>query len=395
MPGELLSVYRDHGVVPKSSRTDNFNRASEDLTKYQFVSPGDLVVNKMKAWQGSVAISDYQGIVSPAYYVYRRVGDVDSRYIHYLLRSPQYVAHMGAISSGIRPNQWDLDPEQFRKMPLALPSVEEQAAVATYLDRETAQIDAFIAKNEELVALLEERERGQIGDAVTRGLGSTTDFRAIGSGWLDRMPSTWDFVAIKVVASVALGKMLQVAPRTDADRELDYLRAANVQPGGVLDLSNVKRMCFSPAEARSLDLRRGDVVVVEGGVGGYGRAAYVPESIAGMGFQNSIVRLRPRSGLDGRFLAYALRHLRDRGYIEMVASVASMPHFTAEKVAETCIPVPPMAEQVAIADHLDRSEATLRHAVRVARRSVELAKERRSALISAAVTGKIDGGEVA
>src|SRR5690625_1532357 len=89
---ELLSVYRDYGVIPKSSREDNFNRPSEDLSNYQLVCKKDLVINKMKAWQGSVAISDYEGIVSPAYFVYEPLRGTTSKYNHYLLRSGRYIA---------------------------------------------------------------------------------------------------------------------------------------------------------------------------------------------------------------------------------------------------------------------------------------------------------------
>lgn len=101
---QLLSIYRDHGVIPKDSRSDNFNKASDDLSKYQVVQRGDLVINKMKAWQGSVAISDLDGIISPAYFVYRPIRDLNLRYAHYLLRSELYFQYYASISTGVRPN---------------------------------------------------------------------------------------------------------------------------------------------------------------------------------------------------------------------------------------------------------------------------------------------------
>lgn len=111
---ELLSVYRDHGVVPTASRDDNNNKPSDDLTAYQLVEPDNLVMNKMKAWQGSIAISEHEGIVSPAYFVYEpnaRMFDLAiPKYIHYLLRHPIYIAQYLRQSKGIRVNQWDLDP---------------------------------------------------------------------------------------------------------------------------------------------------------------------------------------------------------------------------------------------------------------------------------------------
>ena len=115
---ELLSVYRDYGVIPTSSRDDNNNNPSEDLSPYQLVKKNDLVMNKMKAWQGSIAVSEYEGIVSPAYFVYQPNGNLfelaHPRYVHYLLRNPIYISQYLSRSKGIRVNQWDLDPDQFK-----------------------------------------------------------------------------------------------------------------------------------------------------------------------------------------------------------------------------------------------------------------------------------------
>ena len=154
---ELLSVYRDHGVIPKSSRDDNFNRPSEDLSSYQLVQPSDLVINKMKAWQGSIAISGHCGIVSPAYHVYVGSHDNTHRYLHHLFRSVPYISAYQQMSKGIRPNQWDLEPEPFSRIEVLLPSLAEQRAIAGFLDRETAKIDSLVAKKERLIELLQEK----------------------------------------------------------------------------------------------------------------------------------------------------------------------------------------------------------------------------------------------
>lgn len=170
---ELLSIYRDHGVVPKSSRTDNFNKPSDDLTKYQVVKPGDLVVNKMKAWQGSVAISEYGGIISPAYFIYEPVIDIYPRYVHYLLRSDFYTKYYLSISSGVRPNQWDLDPAMFGRILLLVPSKSEQITIANKLDNELAEIDGLIADQQRLNRLVKERYYSELEYEL---IGKATEF---------------------------------------------------------------------------------------------------------------------------------------------------------------------------------------------------------------------------
>ena len=149
-------------------------------------------------------------------------------------------------------------------------------------------------------------------------------------------------------------------------------------------------MRFTPAERACLDIKAGDVLIVEGGQGGYGRAAYVSADLPGTGFQNSIVRFRPAPTTDGRYVAYALQLLRHSGYIKTVASVTSMPHFTAEKVAIAPVPRVTLERQREVADALDLRWAEIDEAIDDIDAAISLAKERRAALITAAVTGQID-----
>lgn len=167
---ELLSVYRDYGVIPTSSRDDNNNKPSEDLTPYQLVEPNDLVMNKMKAWQGSIAISEYEGIVSPAYFVYQPLPKLFDlafpKYIHYLLRHPIYIAQYLRQSKGIRVNQWDLDPDAFQRIELLLPEKNEQTKILQFLDHETAKIDTLIEKQQQLIQLLKEKRLALVHEAT-------------------------------------------------------------------------------------------------------------------------------------------------------------------------------------------------------------------------------------
>ena len=163
---ELLSVYRDHGVVPTASRDDNFNKPSLDLSGYQLVRKGALVTNKMKAWQGSIAISRHRGIVSPAYYVYEPLSREHDQYLHYLLRSQPFVALYQRISKGVRVNQWDLEHEALRIVPIPLPDLPTQKAIADFLDRETARIDQLIEKKKRMVEVLGEREENNVVETI-------------------------------------------------------------------------------------------------------------------------------------------------------------------------------------------------------------------------------------
>ncbi len=151
---ELLSVYRAFGVIRKSDRDDNHNVESEDLSSYKFVKKGDLVLNKMKTWQGSLGVSKFEGIVSPAYFVCELSPNVHGPYIHFLLRSEPYIAMYAAASKGIRVGQWDLPYEEFRDIPVLLPPIEEQRRIADYLEHETSKVAQIIEYKEKLLIAL-------------------------------------------------------------------------------------------------------------------------------------------------------------------------------------------------------------------------------------------------
>lgn len=194
------------------------------------------------------------------------------------------------------------------------------------------------------------------------------------------LPAGWKTGQVKNAATVTLGKMLQ-SKDSGGDVRAPYMRAANVQPDGVLALDDVNEMWFSPAELEQLSIRSDDVVVVEGGQGGFGRAAYADTDLPGWGFQNSINRLRPTRNCDGRFIAFYLIALRASGFIRAYSNVVSMPHLTAEKLARIPMPLPPLQEQRAIANYLDRETARIDTLVEEQQRLIKMLRERRHAVV--------------
>ena len=163
----VLSVYRDYGVIPKDSRDDNHNVTSEDTSKYKYVKKGQLVINKMKAWQGSLAVSDYDGIVSPAYFIYDFIDEeYNHKYFHYLVRSC-YKEEFKRISGGIREGQWDLSPEGFSNTLVLLPSIEEQNEILDYILQKEIEIDAIIADKKRQRGILTEYKKSLIYEYVT------------------------------------------------------------------------------------------------------------------------------------------------------------------------------------------------------------------------------------
>ena len=189
----VLSLYRDYGIVPKDSRDDNHNVTSLDTSGYKVVDIGDFVINKMKAWQGSMAISSYKGRVSPAYHVCEITDDkVYRNYFHYLLRSDLYITEYTRLSKGMRIGQWDLDFHDFKNLPFLIPPISEQQRIAEFLDRKCAEIDSIIAKTKATIEQYKALKQSVITQAVTKGIRPDRPMKDSGIEWIGEIPQEWE-----------------------------------------------------------------------------------------------------------------------------------------------------------------------------------------------------------
>lgn len=362
---ELLSVYREYGVIRKEDRDDNHNRAGDDLASYQLVEPGDLVLNKMKTWQGSLGISGYRGIVSPAYFVYKSRNSESSEFLHYALRSRYYVTQYASFSKGVRPSQWDLQPEYLSMMRVLLPPLSTQQSIVKYLAQEIGEIDAMLAMLDDLDESLNLRRASVVEwETIARSRGVTR---------------------LKFCADISLGKTFQGVRKSDHETLVNYVRAASIQPHG-LELDD-QRMWMTREEQRKYDLKKGDVLVVEGGAG-FGRSVHLAQDMPGWGFQNHVIRARPDQHHDGRFLNYCVKGHYSSGLIGLLADGATIPGLSSDKAKNLPIPDMSLEEQQRIADHLDEVTGRIDAMLATIDELKALLVERRAALITDVVTGR-------
>lgn len=165
---QLLSVVREQGVIirNKESKDENHNYIPEDLSGYKFVDKGDFVINKMKAWQGSYAVSEFRGIVSPAYFTCH-LENINKKFFRIAIRSSAYIAFFAQYSKGIRVGQWDLSPLALKEIPFFLPPLSEQEEIVAYLDEKTAKIDLLIDKELQQIDHIKDLKQTLIADVVT------------------------------------------------------------------------------------------------------------------------------------------------------------------------------------------------------------------------------------
>ena len=385
---ELLSVYRDHGVVPKASRDDNNNKASEDLAAYQLVEPGDLVLNKMKAWQGSVAVSAHRGIVSPAYFVYKSLHTEDSRYLHYLMRSARYITGYLSLSKGIRVNQWDLEPEYHSRMPVLLPPRAEQEAISAFLDRETAKIDSLIVEQEKLIALLAEKRQAAISHAVTKGLDPKVPMKDSGIAWLGHIPAHWEMKRVKDCGCEVVDCKNRT-PEPHDDGDYFVVRTSCVKDGRFDPepgyKTNEANFIEWTAKGRP---QAGDVLFTREAP--TGEACLAPEGLDFCLGQRMMYIRPPKHVLLSEFLLFSIYGGLARERISEKSKGSTVGHLRVGEVGELPLLLPPLDEQRALVDFVGTELSRLESLAAEAERAIALMKERRGALITAAVTGQVD-----
>lgn len=385
---ELLSVYRDYGVIPKSSRDDNNNKPSEDLSPYQLVQHNDLVMNKMKAWQGSIAISECEGIVSPAYFVYQPNKILfelaHPRYVHYLLRNPIYVTQYLSRSKGIRVNQWDLDPDEFRKIELLLPTKSEQAKIYSFLDHETAKIDNLIEKQQQLIELLKEKRQAVISHAVTKGLNPDVPMKDSGVEWLGEVPEHWNVKNYRYACLIYRGKFGH-RPRNDPslyDGDYPFIQTGDVARAGKYIETysqtlndkgkSVSQLFPSGTLVMAIAANIGDTAIL-------GFEAYAPDSVVGF---------KPYKNLHLEFLRYSF--MAALPALEQTSTQSTQANLNIDRIGAVKTVLPPLEEQLNIISYIDDMLNSYDSIEENANQAIQLFQERRTALISAAVTGKID-----
>ena len=190
---QLLSVTREQGVIirNKESKEENHNFIPEDLSGYKLVKKGQFAINKMKSWQGSYAVSEYTGIVSPAYYIC----DLRFEYkpfFNWAIRSKAYIPFFTMFSKGIRVDQWDLSPIGLKSIPFFEPPLSEQKAIAEYLDKKTAQINELVSAKQKQIELLKEYKQSVIANAVTGKMNKNRRMKDSGISWIGKIPENWD-----------------------------------------------------------------------------------------------------------------------------------------------------------------------------------------------------------
>lgn len=365
----VVTAFRDGQVTLRSNRRqEGFTNAVEEIG-YQGVRTGDLVIHSMDGFAGAIGVSESDGKASPVVHCYRPSSCVDVRYYAYLLRDLAIHGYVTSLAKGIRERSTAFDVETFRSLVLPVPPLALQRAIADYLDTETARIDALIAKKQRMIELLDERLQ------VERRR-SFADER----GW-----------KLKHLLRAPMAYGILVPQFVDPESGVRMLRITNLDSSGGVVLSEVVWVprVLSDEYRRTL-VTSGDVVVSV--VGSMGRSSVISSDVEGSNLNRALARLQLRADLDPWIMWHWTQttDFLDQARLATGGGTAQ-PTLNLGDLAEFTVGLPTdPVEWPKIAVNLSKAYEVHRSVTSRLRRQIDLLREHRQALITAAVTGELE-----
>lgn len=378
-----LSVTKS-GVVPQletAAKTDDGDNRKK-------VCAGDFVINSRSDRKGSAGASSLDGSVSLINTVLRPLVGIDIGFVHHLLRSVPFQEEFYRYGKGIVADLWSTNYSEMRNIVLALPSIPEQTTIAAFLDRETGKIDALIAEQEKLLVLLAEKRQATISHAVTKGLNPDVPMKDSGVAWLSEVPGHWRVCPLKYLVTFSSGGTPSKDNLDYWNGDIPWASAKDLKVETLHDTADHITQLAVDNRAASL-LPAGTVLVVVRGMI-LARIFPVTQIAVPMAINQDLKGLQPTEAVDSNYLAWLLRGSADESLQRLDEAGHGTKALRMDAWSSMQLPVPPRDEQIEIASFLDDETAKLDALKDESERAIALLKERRSALIAAAVTGQID-----
>ncbi|HHL3336965.1 TPA: restriction endonuclease subunit S [Klebsiella pneumoniae] len=386
-----LAASQAYGVVPQSLLMEMTGNkvmlALKGTDSFKHVSAHDFVIS-LRSFEGGIEHSSYTGCVSPAYTVLNAVKIVAPWFYRYLLKSSPYISALQASTDSLRDGK-SITYEQFGAILLPLPALEEQRTIAAFLDYETARIDKLIAQQQRLIELLKEKRQAVISHAVTKGLNPDAPMKDSGVEWLGEVPEHWSVYRLRHLA-----KQMKAGPFGSTLTKDMYANSGykvygqeQVIPGdfsiGDYYISEAKYF-----ELQQYAVKAGDILI--SCVGTFGKIAVFPKDAQEGIINPRLIKLSPVEGVIPEFLELVLRSQVVFEQMSLLSRGGTMDVVNIGILSDIRVTVPPLPEQMSLLDEVYRRLKAYDHLINKANNTVALLQELRTALISAAVTGKID-----
>ena len=398
---ELLTVSQYTGITKRADRrkhTEELLTTAASLVGYKLVDRHDLVINIMLAWNGSLGISDFNGIVSPAYCVYKPTSTDDPRYFHYLFRTPLYKAMYKAVSTGVVDSRLRLYSDKFFALPALLPPLPEQQRIVAFLDGKTRQIARLLRNKRQLIKLLTEQKQALIHRAVTQGLDADAPRKDSGVAWLGEVPAHWEVKRFRtLITNIEQGWSPQCESQPAQEGQWGVLKVGCVN-NSVFTISENKALPAELIPIPEYEVQPGDLLMSRANTRELvGSAALVRNTQSKLLLCDKLYRIKLKDSILPEYAELFLNTKTTRWQIESVTSGASssMQNISQGVVRDLIVFLPPQKEQQDIINYVQNDTDLIDQTITRAQREIELIQEYRTRLIADVVTGRVDVRQLA
>lgn len=383
---QLLSVSQYDGV--REAQSDS---RSESLKGYKIVKREDLVINIMLAWLGGLGVSKHEGIVSPAYCVYKLIDVQNPRYLHYLYRTPLYLSDFARHSTGIVPSRWRMYTDDFGEVLTILPPIEEQNLMVEYLDAATSKIDEAIAQQQKMIDLLNERKQIIINNAVTKGLDPNVKMKPSGIDWIGDIPEHWKVMKTLFALSMPITDGPHETPQL-YDDGIPFVSAEAVSCGnGRIDFDHIRGFiskAYYEECCKKYIPRRNDIYMIKSGAT-TGKVALVDtDRVFTIWSPLAVFRCNDKV-MEFNYLFYLLQADSYQMQVQLGWSYGTQQNIGMRTLEKLIIQVPSLEEQRSIANFLNERISKIEVAKQNVNRVISLLQERKQIIINDVVTGKV------
>ena len=357
----LLSVSQYDGVTQAKNES-----RSESLKGYKKVVKNNLVINIMLAWMGGLGVSEYNGIVSPAYCVYRLKKAANPQFMHYLYKTPMYLAEFARHSTGVIPSRWRMYTDDFGQVLTLIPPIDEQDKIVSYLDKVTSKIDEAIAQQQKMIDLLNERKQIIINNAVTKGLNPDAPMKDSGIDWIGEIPEHWEQKRLRFLCNIKTGDK-DTIDREDNGKYPFYVRSPKIE--------HINSFSFD-----------GEAVLMAGDGVGAGKVFHYVKGK--FGCHQRVYIIYNFKNVEGEYLYYYMQ-IKFKHIIEQYSAKSTVDSVRLFMLQNFNILIPSTQEQNNIISHIKNATVRIDKVISFQQRMLALLQERKQIIITDVVTGKV------
>lgn len=385
---QLLSLYSGKGVFPTGEEgTTNSGNHAQTVADYKIVKRNDIVVNIILAWMGSLGISNYDGVVSPAYDVY--IPDEEKvvpHYYHYVFRTSGIANECYRYGRGIMMMRWRTYSSEFKRIHVPFPPLEEQQQIADYLDTQCSEIDATAEDIQKEISLLEDYKKSVITEAVTKGLNPDAEMKDSGIEWIGEIPKHWKVARLKHVLSEA---MKYGANETGVEYSSEmprYIRITDISLDG--KLKDTGKLSLPNNVAKEYILKDKAILFARSGAT-VGKTFIYKSEYGKMAFAGYLISAYCNEKLfSPELLYYFTNSFAYSEWINRVFSQSTIQNIGADKYVNMILTVPKITEQQQIVSYLDSKCSEIDSLIADKKRQLDILADYKKSLIYEYVTGK-------